>query len=117
MAESKGNPGRTEFWTRGAGHAILSWFAERGEVHSVDEHWVKNNGRTLFRRYMEAAAAEEARNDADLTTLEGVGGTTAEKLKEAGYNTVGDLDGVTEEQLQEAGLTKTAIAKVLKALE
>ena len=88
---------------------ILNWFAERGVVHSVTEHWVRNSGRRVFMQYTEAAAAEEAQNDADLTTLEGVGSTTAEKLKEAGFNTVGDLNGASEEQLKEAGLSKSAI--------
>jgi len=117
MAESKGNPSRIEFWTRGAGTHILNWFAERGVVHSVTEHWVRNNGRRVFMQYTETAAAEAAEGDADLTTLEGVGSTTADKLREAGYNTVGDLKGLTEEQLKEAGLSKSAISKVLKALE
>jgi predicted flap endonuclease-1-like 5' DNA nuclease len=128
---------KREFWTRGPGVAVLQEQVAKGKTLAPDvgsESWARTQGRTFLAKCnqeaqqeldAEAVAAQQAieegerkaaQEDADVSTIKGVGEKSAEKLKEAGIMTVGQVKETSEEDLLAAGLSKLVVDKILKAV-
>lgn len=128
---------KREYWTRGPGVQVLKEQVAKGKTLAADvgsEAWARTQGRAFLAKCNREAQAEldaqtaatakaveegerkEAQNDADVSTVKGVGEKSATILKDAGIMTVGQLKDATEENLLALGLSKMIVDKISKAV-